>query len=315
MMKLFSGSSNKPLAEKIAQHLNSPQFSLDVHIFPDGEQRLRVPQDVLDEDTILVQSAGVPTDQNYMQLFFGIDALKRSGAKSVTAVIPYLGYQRQDHVFREGEARSLEVIGSILKTVGVDKVIAGDLHSVKTPEIFKIPFVEVSALPLFAQKIRQLQTDYGLETTVDQDCVLVSPDMGGVRRIKKMSELLGGMPFVTIEKNRDLETGSITAGKVSGEVKKRAFIVDDMISSGKTIVQAANVLKEKGVEDVYVFATHPVFSENASHILQKSPVEKVFVTDTIDIPKEKQFEKLEIISIAQLIAESYENSKSNTASY
>lgn len=305
---IFSGSSNKPLAQKIAQHLHIELSPIDIHIFPDGEQRIRVGEHVLDQNTIIVQSAGMPTDQNYMQLFFAIDALKRSGAKSVTAVIPYLGYQRQDHVFREGEARSMEVIGAILLSLGVDRVIAGDLHSVKIAEIFKIPLLEVSALPLFAQKIKENKWD-------DTRTVLVSPDMGGVRRIKKMSELLGGMPFVTIEKNRDLETGTISAGLVQGEIKKRALIVDDMISSGATIIQAVNLLKERGAQDFFVFATHPVFCENAALLLQNSSIEKVFVTDTIAVPKEKQFKKLEIISVGALIAKAYEDSKSNTTSY
>lgn len=293
-MKLFSGSSNISLAQKIAKHLNTSCFPLDIHVFPDGEKRIRVKEPVVDEDTVLVQSTGMPTDQNYMELFFAVDALKRSGAKSVVAVIPYLGYQRQDHVFRDGEARSIEVIGTFLKSVGIDKVIACDLHSIKTPEIFKLSISVVSALPLFAQHILEI----GVE-----DGALVSPDMGGIRRIKQISELLGGMPYVTIEKNRDLESGAITVGIVQGEVKKRAFIVDDMISSGNTIVQAAKILTQKGAEEIIVFATHPVFSENASELLQNASIEKVFVIDTIDIPKEKQFDKLEIISVAGLIAE------------
>lgn len=295
-MTIFSGSSNKPLTQKIAKHLNISHFSLDVHVFPDGEQRIRVSQDVLGEDTIIVQSAGIPTDQHYMELFFAIDALKRSGAKSVTAVIPYLGYQRQDHVFRKGEARSMEVIGTILLSLGAARVITGDLHSVKIIEIFKIPLLEVSALPLFAKLIKENKWN-------DANTVLVSPDMGGIRRIKILSQMLDNMPYAVIEKNRDLATGKVTANKIEGQIGKRAIIVDDIISSGATIVTAANLLKKNGAENIFVFATHPVFSEDASEILQNASIEKVFVTDTIDIPKSKRFPKLEILSIAGMIAE------------
>lgn len=294
-MTIFSGSSNKPLTQKIAKHLNISHFSLDVHIFPDGEQRIRVSQDVFGQDTIIVQSAGMPTDQHYMELFFAIDALKRSGAKSVTAVIPYLGYQRQDHVFVEGEARSMEVIGTILLSLGAARVITGDLHSVKIIEIFKIPLLEVSALPLFAKLIKENKWN-------DTNTVLVSPDMGGIRRIKILSKMLDNMPYAVIEKNRDLATGKVKAHKIEGQIGERAIIVDDIISTGATIVTAANLLINKGAKNIYVFATHAVFSKDAPKILSSPLIKKVYVTDTIDVPKSKRFPKLEVLSVSQMIS-------------
>ena len=294
-MKIFSGTSNKPLAEKIAKDLNLKLSPMEVFIFPDGERRIRIIEKVVGEDRIVVQSTSAPTDVNYMELFLIVDGLKRSGAKSITTVLPYFGYQRQDHVFREGEAVSAKVIADILETVGISKLVAVELHSLKIKELFKIPVVHLSALPLFTKAI--------LEKGWNKDATLISPDMGGIRRIRQLSAMLKNMPFAVIEKNRDLATGSVSADTIQGEIKKNAVIVDDMISSGGTISMASKLLKEKGAENIVVFATHPVFSEKAPKILQDSLVKSVYVTDTIFVPKEKRFPKLTILSVAKLIGE------------
>lgn len=297
-MKIFSGTSNTPLAEKIAHAFNLSLSPLEIHLFPDGEKRVRVIDTVVDQDCVIVQSAATPADVYYMELFFIVDALKRSGAKSITAVVSYLGYQRQDHVFRDGEAVSLAVVARALEAAGITRLITFDLHSIKTPEIFHIPVDHLSALSLFAEKIKEL-----LAFSSQSSTCLVSPDMGGVRRIKILSELLGNMSYAAVLKNRDLATGQITAEKIDGEIKETAFIVDDMISTGKTIVQAAKLLQERGAKNIFVFATHPVFSKNAPEILQNLALQKVFVTNTIDVPKKKWFSTLEILSIAPLIAQ------------
>lgn len=292
-MKIFSGTSNKPLAEKIAKKLGIDLSAIEIHVFPDGEKRIRLLDKVVGESCIVVQPTSPNPDGNYMELFFIVDALKRSGASSVTAVIPYLGYQRQDHVFRDGEAVSLEVIATLLKWGGVDEIIAFDLHSIKIPEIFKIKLNHLSALPLFAQEIKK----------IGNNTVLISPDMGGVRRIKILSKMLSNMPYAVIEKNRDLATGEVTMSGVTGNIKENAIIVDDMISTGNTIIKAANLLGNRGAKNIYVFATHAVFSEKAPGILQESGIKKVYVTDTIFVPESKRFPKLEILSVSKLIAE------------
>lgn len=303
-MKIFAGSGSIPLAEKVANLLNVSLSPIERHVFPDGEQRVRLEEGVVEQDTILIQSTGIPTDTNYIELFFTIDALKRSGAESVTVVIPYLGYQRQDHVFRSGEDRSFAVIVKILETLAVDRIITFDLHSIKLAELFHIPFVHLSALPLFAKVIKE-------ERIIDNETVLVSPDMGGVRRATLLSEMLH-IPIASIEKNRDLKTGEISAQIVHGEVKKHAIIVDDMISSGLTIVEAVKMLREHGAQKQWVFATHAVFSDSAKsgtgrysakQNLEGLPVEKIYVTDTLFVPEEKRFGKLEILSVAEIIAE------------
>lgn len=292
-MKIFSGTSNKPLAEKIAKKLGIDLSAIEIHVFPDGEKRIRLLDKVVGESCVVVQPTSPNPDGNYMELFFIVDALKRSGASSVTAVIPYLGYQRQDHVFRDGEAVSLEVIATLLKWGGVDEIIAFDLHSIKIPEIFKIKLNHLSALPLFAQEIKK----------IGNNTVLISPDMGGVRRIKILSKMLSNMPYAVIEKNRDLATGEVTMSGVTGNIKENAIIVDDMISTGNTIIKAANLLGNRGAKNIYVFATHAVFSEKAPGILQESGIKKVYVTDTIFVPESKRFPKLEILSVSKLIAE------------
>lgn len=302
-MMIFSGSSNKPLAEKTAKDLNADYSLLDIFVFPDGERRVRVTDRVVDERTVVFQSTSTPPDQSYMELFFIVDALKRSGASSVTAVVPYLGYERQDHVFRDGEAVSLEVIIKTLERVGVDKFVAFDLHSIKVPELFSIPVLHLSALSLFAQKIKALQSEMG-----EESFVLVSPDMGGIRRIKELSESLGNISYATIVKDRDLETGKIEDSQLNGEVKgKIAVIVDDMIATGDTTVDGARLLLENGAKKVFAFATHAVFTKNAHEILQNSQIEKVWVTDTIFIPEEKKFSKLEVISVSEVIANGLKN--------
>lgn len=311
-MKLFSGSSNKPLAEKIAKALHSSLSPREIMVFPDGERRVKLNVNVLEEDTVVIQSTSTPVDQNYMELFFMIDALKRSGAKSVTAVIPYLGYQRQDHVFRDGEVVSLDVMIRFLESLKVDRVIALDLHSSKIPELFSIPMTHLSALPLFADKIKSpafnsLVTDNPNEFL--KDSVLISPDSGGLRRIRQLSEMLDGMPWTATVKNRDLKTGEITINDFDGPVTaaqlsgKRALIVDDMISSGNTIIQAAQLLKNNGVLSCDVFVTHAIFSEDAPELLQESNVDSIYVTNAVEIPDDKRFPKLHVLSVADLLAE------------
>lgn len=297
-MKLFSGNANKPLAEKTAKALGVVMSPVDFQTFPDGERRIRITDNIVGERCTVIQSASTPVDGNYMELFFIVDALRRSGAEYITAVVPYFGYQRQDHVFRDGEAVSLEVVIKILEAVGVDRLISFDMHSIRIPALFHIPVNHLSALPIFARKI----IEEGWDT---EDTVLVSPDMGGIARVKKLSELLDGMSYAAIEKDRDLSTGVVSAkhfgeGDVKG--KKRAFLVDDMISSGKTIIIAAEILQKHGIEEIYVFATHPVFSTDAPSRLEQSIVKKVYVTNTVFIPSEKQFSKLRILSVADQVA-------------
>jgi ribose-phosphate pyrophosphokinase len=310
-MKIFSGSSNNHLTEKIAERLHVEVSPIETMIFPDGERRVKLNDTVVDEDTVVVQSTSTPVDQNYMELFFIIDALKRSGAKSVTAVIPYFGYQRQDHVFRDGEVVSLDVMIKFLEALKVDRVVSLDLHSAKIPELFTIKITALSALPVFADRILSKAFNTLVGDNPEEflkDSILVSPDMGGLRRIEEMSVLLQNLPWIATVKDRDLKTGDITIKHFDGPFDpaklpgKRALIVDDMISSGNTVVQAAQLLKDNGVVSCDVFATHAIFSDIAPELLQDSSIDRVYVTNTVPVPQEKRFPKLHILTVSEMIA-------------
>ena len=294
-MKIFSGSSSKLLSGAIVKHLGIDLSPIEIFVFPDGEKRIRIGEKVLGQDAVVIESTGMPSDQNYMELFLIIDALKRSGAASIKVIVPYLGYQRQDHIFRDGEGVSLDVVTKILEQLGTSELFSFDLHSAKIPEIFTIPAHNLSALSLFAEKIKK---DFN-----HAEIILVSPDMGGIRRIKEISEMLDNLPYVTINKNRDLDTGDIKDSQLNGDVRgKTALIIDDIISTGATIVEGANLLLENGATRVFAFATHGVLAGDASSILEKSKIERIIITDTIEVSKENQFPKLQILSIAQIAA-------------
>lgn len=291
-MKIVSKANNN-LAREIANLISLEITPLEITRFGDGEERVRIEEKVLDEDVVIVADVSGKPNKFYMELFFTVDAAKRNGARTITLVIPYLSYQRQDHLFRDGEAVSLEVIAKTLKALDVDKIITLDLHSVRIPEIFRLQFSHLSAIPLFADRIKELKI---------KNFTLVSPDMGGIRRVKELSALLDNNTFAAVNKDRDLDTGEIKTAGSQGEFLENAVIFDDIIASGKTIKAAYDFLKGNNVNKVWVFATHPVFSQDAAEILESMDLEKVVVTNSIEVPKEKQFPRLEVISIANLIS-------------
>lgn len=299
-MILFGDNKNKPLSEGIASCLSSELFYPDVTVFSDGERRVRTNENVVDQDVVFLKTASITpnVDSVVVETAFLIDCFKRSGAKSITGVIPYVAYSRADHVFRDGEAVPLEVVIHMFEKAGLSRIVFVDPHTIKMSEMFNIDVSNVSALPLFAQKIREIGFDF-------DNSVIVSPDMGGLRRMEQMSHLLDGLPYVSIEKERDYENGSISASAVHGQIKKTCFIIDDIISSGRTIVQAVEKLKEHGAERIYVFATHPIFAGDATNILEDCGVERIFVTDSLPLSHEKQFPRLEILSLAPLLSESF----------
>jgi ribose-phosphate pyrophosphokinase len=289
-MIVVGDPQNKGLSDSVARKIGSPIIYPDITVFPDSEQRVRVPEEkIVGEKVYLVKSIEAPVDSSVLQFSFIVDALNRSGADKVIGVVPYIPYMRADHVFRTGEAVPLELVIKMIEDSGLNEIIIVDPHSIKIPEMFKIPVHNLSALGLFATG----------------NITIVSPDMGGIRRLEMLDELFGGgVNQVTINKDRNYETGSITVAEYKGEIRGNCFIVDDIISTGKTIVQAVETLVQNDADQVYVFATHPVFSESANELLAGSKARKIFVTDSIPVPDEKKFDKLEILSLASLIAAS-----------
>lgn len=295
-MIFFGDETNKSLSEGLAAELKTPLNYPDIAVFPDGERRIRILEDVVEKDVVFLKTSTSNNnpDSFVIETAFLIDAIKRSGADKITGIIPYLPYCRADHVFRDGEAVPLEVVIKLFEEAGLSKIIFVDPHTIKMPEMFSIDVVNLSALSLFAEKIKEIGFD-------KKNSVIVSPDMGGLRRMEQLSEMLEGLEFTSIEKDRDYETGEIKASGIHGEVKKTCFVIDDIISSGRTIVQAVEKLSSLGAKEIYVFATHPVFSEDAAKILKSSKAKKVFVTDAIPVPGEKKFEALEVLSLGSEI--------------
>lgn len=291
--KIFSGNSNTGLATEIARQLGKDLSKVEIIRFADSECRVRIEEDVEDEDVFIIQSLSNPVDENLMEFLLLGDAVKRGEARKVIAVLPYHGYARQDRVHRPGECLSSAVVTKLIESVGFDKIITVELHSDAIMGFFKIPLIHLSGLSLFRTEIEKDK----------KDIVIVSPDAGAVKRAQGFAEDLD-VPLAFIEKKRDLnQAHKIISMKVVGDVKeKRAFIVDDVIVSGGTLVNAAYLLKEKGAKQVYACATHADFVGGANKILQDSPIDKIWVTDTIPLTDEKKFAKLKVFSIASIVA-------------
>lgn len=300
-MKLFSGTSNLPLAQKVAEKLGVSLSDVEIKRFPDGECKVWVPakQDSLaNEDIFVIQSLSYIADQNLMELCLFGDALKRLGAKKITAVVPWMGYSKQDKEFRKGEAVSAQLVAKFIETAGFTGVITFDLHSPKIKEYFSIPLVELSTKNLYQEEIDGCPS-----------CIIVSPDKGGRNRSDNLAEILN-LPVAHLDKTRDLAGGAVSIQGIDKDISGETVIIfDDIINTGSTAIATAGFLHEKGAKQIFFFATHGVFSGQATKNIQNSPIDKVVVTDTIYIPPEKVFPKLKIISVADLIAEEIQNLK------
>lgn len=297
-MLLIGDSQNKGLSEGIAKVLSVPLSYPEITVFPDSEQRVRIEAEVSGKTVYLLKSIVPPVDSSVMQLSFLVDALIKNGANRVIGIIPYMPYMRADHMFRIGEGVPLEVVIDLFQDMGMSQIVIVDPHSIKIPELFSIPVHNISALPLFAKKIKELEKD-------KNNITIVSPDMGGLRRLQQLDELLGGVNQVIINKDRDYSSGEISVAALKGKIQGTCFIIDDIISTGKTIVQAIDALKKEGAKQVYVLGTHGVLSGDAPTLLQESKAENVFVTDSVPVSSKKNFPKLEILSIASLIASEF----------
>lgn len=292
---LFSGSSNLPLSHEIAKALGVTLGKVDLERFADGELRPWIQEDVRDKTVIVVESLFDPIDEHVMELVLMGDALRRMAPKNMIAVIPYMGYSRQDKLHRIGEPVSARVIAKFLEVSLFSEIIAVDLHNDAIVGFFEVPVVHVSALPILADKVKAMKLKNG---------VIISPDVGGVKRARNLAYLLD-MDMVVMEKRRFLDKhDSSEMYQIIGDVKgKTAVIVDDIISTGGTTAAAAVSLKDAGAERVIAMTTHGVFAGGAIERLGGAPIDEVICSNSIDIPKSKRIPKLEVISIAPLLAD------------
>jgi len=302
MLKLFTGSSNPELTREVANLLKIPVGKAEIIRFDNSEVKVTVQEPVKDKVCVILQSTSNPTDTNLMELFFFADALKRAQAKKVIAFIPYFGYARQNREHRIGESVSINVVIRFLETVGFNEVYTFDLHDEGTEGIFSIPFKNLSTLPFLAKNVN----NYLISTCLSISTAVVSPDQGGVERARNFAEHFYGAKkgeIVVVEKKRNLDViHNSQALDLYGNVKNKiCVLVDDIITSGKTLVNASELCLKRGAKKVIAVATHHDFSQSSLKRLEQSPIEKIFTTNTINLKKEQQFPKLEEISVAELI--------------
>jgi len=296
---LFSGSSNKPLAEKVAKKLGITLGNVDLTRFADGELRPWINEDVRDKTIFVLESLSYPMDEHIMEMVLMGDAIRRSAPKTMIAIMPYMGYSRQDKQHRAGEPVSARLIAKMTEISKYREVITFDLHNDAIVGFFQIPVTHVSALSVLADAVQKLDV---------KNPVIIAPDVGGVKRARNFAYALD-YPIVVMEKKRYLDRFDTTETyQIIGDVKgKTAIIIDDIISTGGTIATSASSLKAAGVTSVIVCSTHGVMAGEAKKKLDEASVDHVILTDTIVIPPHKHFKKLTIVSVADLIADAIED--------
>lgn len=292
-MKIICGSSNPQLAQHIAQHMSLDMVDVEISHFANGEKRVWIKDSVKGENIIVVQSFSQPVDEQIMEFLLMVDALERGGARHINAVIPWLGYSLQDKVFREGEPIAAKVIADLVSNAYVKRGFLLDLHNSSTPGFFSIPVQHLSAMELFVQ--------YCEEYFDLKNAIIASPDFGGLKRSKVFSEKLG-LDLIKIDKYRNLQTGEIVEMGVNGDVAgKTVILFDDIINSGSTVVNAAEVLKEQGASQVHFLSTHGIFADGGLERIEHSPADSVVVTNSI--AHQHKPENLKVIDVAGLFAE------------
>jgi ribose-phosphate pyrophosphokinase len=293
-MKIFSGKSNLKLSKKIAHLVGVPLGKIDLETFSDGELRVAFKENIRGEDVFLIQSTNPPAE-NLMELLLMLDASKRASAKTVTAVIPYYGYARQDRKDQPRVPISARMILDLMAAAGVDRMITMDLHSPQIQGFTNVPFDNLySRIALFNQL-----KDYNLN--IDNGVVL-APDIGSAKMSQSYAKKLG-IGFALIDKRRPKHNVAEVVNLIGDLKNKHVFIIDDMIDTAGTICNAAKTAIDNGAKSVVAVATHPVLSGPAVSRLKEAPIDRIIVSDTININNDKLFDKLEIISVAEVFSE------------
>lgn len=295
-MKIVLGPSSKDLGEKIAELLGVEMVPVNFKTFPDGESYIRLKGKLQNEKAVIVQTTSPPQDSRLMQLAFIANAAKRNGAKKVTAVVPYLAYARQDKIFLQGETISVEAVANMLKAAGIDSLITVNVHQEKVLAKFPFPAKNLSAISLLADHLKRK----GLK-----EAFSLAPDKGAIYMVEEAKRVLGG-ECGYLEKHRDRYTGQISARakKKAFDVERKTVIIyDDIISTGGTIVAAAEILKKLGAEKVYAACVHPLLVGEAEKRILEAGVEEVIGTDSVPSPASK-------VSLAPLIVKELKELKS-----
>jgi len=293
---LFSGNGNKSLSEAISKKLSLKLGDSKVERFSDGEISVKIEENVRGMDVFLIQPTSPPAHENLMELVIMVDALKRSSASRITAVIPYYGYARQDRRVRsERVPISAKVVADILERSGIDRVLTVELHSEQIQGFFDIPVDNVYGTRIIHDDIIKQKLN---------DILIVSPDVGGVVRSRALAKVLDLSDLAIIDKRRDGDNQSEVMN-VIGEVKgKDCVLVDDMVDSAGTLCNAAGALKDRGARKVYAYIVHPVLSGDAIKKINKSKLDQLVVTDTIPLSDSaKGCKKIRVISLAPTLAE------------
>lgn len=291
-LKIFSGSANRPLAEEVADCLGMKLGHLELGRFSNGEVRVVIEESVRGDDIFVIQPTCQPANETLMELLILIDAFRRASARRITAVIPYYGYARQDRKTRGREPITAKLVANLLTVAGADRVLTMDLHAGQIQGFFDLPVDHLSAIPLIAE--------YLAERNLPRP-VVVSPDPGGVPRARDLADRLG-YPMAIIDKRRPAPNVAEVMN-VIGEVEGcTAVVLDDMIDTGGTIVEAVYALRRRGALRILACATHPVLSGNAPELLAQAPIEEVVVTNTIPAHPER-LPKMKVLSVAPLLAE------------
>ncbi len=291
-LKIFSGNANRPLAQDICALLQQPLGEAVVQTFKNGETRVRIEEHVRGRDVFVIQPTSAPSDHHIIELSLMIDALKRASAGRITAVMPYYAYAKQEKKSTGREPISAKLIANFITVAGADRVLAVDLHAPAIQGFFDIPVDNLTAMPLLADHLHDQNF---------HDVVVVSPDTGGVARANDFRTRVGAS-LAIISKHRPAPDEAEVidmVGEVDGKV---AVIVDDMISTGGTLREAAELLYRRGATDIYVYATHPVLANEAATVLRESRLTRVTVTDTIPVADGMRGDKIQVLSVASLLA-------------
>ena len=304
-MKLLSGNSNKPLSKKIAKFLKSKLVNSSIRKFSDGEIYIEINENIRGNSIFIIQSISSPANDNLMELLLSIDALKRSSAKNITAVIPYFGYARQDRKVVPRTSISAKLVSNLITKAGADRIVTVDLHAGQIQGFFDIPVDNLFATPIFARHVRK--------KIKSKRIICVAPDVGGTERARALGKLLN-VGLAIVDKRRP-KPGMSQVMNVIGDVKDQTcIIVDDIIDSGGTIVNAAKALKARGAKEVYVYITHGVLSGDAVKKIKSSVIKNLVITDTIDNgEKTKNVRNIEVLPISGLMGEAIKRISNSTS--